>query len=261
MGMKNSRQAVAACAVVGTVCTIIGVYGCAGAPEGGKEGAMATVGSGVAVPMIPASGETRRVGGDMGITVKEKNGNYTTRSSSITTPLPVGYPAPTPPGAIDVKSYPMVRRAEVDGVGNPDAGMNGTFWPLFNHIKKHEIAMTSPVEMDYPEGMGEWDDQSKWTMSFLYREREMNGEGQEGDVRVRDAKPMTVIAIGVKGDYTTSRMKAAKAKLDAWLAERPEWRATGSTRVLHYNGPTLAFWNKWSEVQIPVEPAGAIKIP
>jgi hypothetical protein len=31
--------------------------------------------------------------------------------------------------------------------------------------------------------------------------------------------------------------------------------------VLHYNGPTLAFWNKWSEVQIPVEPAGAIKIP
>jgi hypothetical protein len=121
--------------------------------------------------------------------------------------------------------------------------------------------MTSPVEMDYPEGMGEWDDQSKWTMSFLYREREMNGEGQEGDVRVRDAKPMTVIAIGVKGDYTTSRMKAAKAKLDAWLAERPEWRATGSPRVLHYNGPTLAFWNKWSEVQIPVEPAGAIKIP
>ena len=31
----------------------------------------------------------------------------------VTTPLPVGYPPPTPPGVIEVKSYPEVRRADV----------------------------------------------------------------------------------------------------------------------------------------------------
>ncbi len=31
----------------------------------------------------------------------------------IEAPLPIGYPAPTPPGAIELKSYPSVRRAEI----------------------------------------------------------------------------------------------------------------------------------------------------
>ncbi|MFZ4574868.1 MAG: heme-binding protein [Phycisphaerales bacterium] len=212
------------------------------------------------LPMIPAIGETRRVGGDLKARVTGADGKYKCGSSSVTTPLPVGYPAPTPPGSIDLKSYPMVRRAEVDGNGNPDAGMNDTFWPLFKHIKKHEIAMTSPVEMDYPEGMDQWGKDSKWTMSFLYREREMNAEGQEGNVRVRDARPLTVLAVGVKGNYDIDRMKTAKASLDAWLAANPAWRVAGGPRALHYNGPTLMYWHKWSEVQVPVEPASSITI-
>jgi hypothetical protein len=187
--------------------------------------------------------------------VSGTDGNYRSKSASVTTVLPVGYPAPTPPGSIDIKSYPVVRRAEVDGSGDPDSGMNGTFWPLFRHIEKHEIAMTAPVEMDYPEGMSGFTKDTRWTMSFLYREREMNSEGQEGQVRVRDAQPLTVVAIGVKGDYDIERMDKGRKTLESWLAANPQWEVAGSPRALHYNGPTLRFWNKWSEVQIPVKPS------
>lgn len=253
--MTKRRASILSFWGLGTAGALLGIHGCTNAPDAQPLAVNPDV---PAERMIPASGQSRRVGGDMTATVTGTDGNYRGRSSSVTTPLPEGYPIPTPPGAIEVKSYPVVRRAEVEGTGNPDSGMNGTFWPLFKHIKKHEIAMTSPVEMDYPDGMGEWNDQSKWKMSFLYREREMNAEGQEGSVVVRDAKPLVVIAIGVRGDYTTSRMKAAKVKLDTWLGEHAEWKVAGAPRVLHYNGPTLAFWNKWSEVQVPVEPAASI---
>ncbi|MFN9992319.1 MAG: heme-binding protein [Phycisphaerales bacterium] len=252
--MKIRRKNVVTLSVLSGLVGALGLYGCAG-----KEASLADINPqarGAGERMVPETGQWKRVGGDMDIAVTGSDGNYRTKSCSVTTPLPEGYPAPTPPGAIDIKSYPIVRRAEVDGKGDPDDGMNGTFWPLFNHIKKHDIAMTSPVEMDYPDGMGEWDDNSKWTMSFLYRSQELNDPGQEGSVRVRDAKPLVVAAIGVKGTYTTDRMKKGKVALEAWLKDNPQWKVVGSPRVLHYNGPSLTFWNKWSEVQIPVAPAG-----
>jgi hypothetical protein len=66
----------------------------------------------------------------------------------INTPLPEGYPAPTPPGAIEIKRYPEVRRATYVGKGQGPDGMknsSGAFWPLFLHIKTRRIAMTAPV--------------------------------------------------------------------------------------------------------------------
>jgi hypothetical protein len=100
-------------------------------------------------PDIPAPGETRRVGGDMETQVTKDGDNYRVAKHLINTPLPVGYPAPTPPGAIELKMYPTVRRAEVSGKRMPDLSMNVAFFPLFNHIKRRNIEMTSPVEMDY----------------------------------------------------------------------------------------------------------------
>ena len=87
----------------------------------------------------------QRVGGDVELQTEFKVDRFTCGESYIEAPLPVGYPAPTPPGAIDLKRYPSVRRAEVSGSGDPDRKRNGAFWPLFNHIKQRDIAMTSPV--------------------------------------------------------------------------------------------------------------------
>lgn len=202
---------------------------------------------------VPDPGSTVRVGGDAGVTVEGSNGDYRSGASRIDTPLPDGYPPPTPPGRIDLKTYPSVRLAEVTGSGNPDRGMNGAFWPLFNHIKKHNIEMTSPVEMNF-EGMRRDGRPEAWSMAFLYRKPELNQTGVEGRVEVRDSSPLTVIAAGVRGDYSMSLVQRGMRLIEDWLAENHGWRPAGNWRTLYYNGPTLLFWNKWAEVQLPVEP-------
>ncbi len=207
----------------------------------------------IAEPGMPA---VLRVGGDMDAAVQRRGGNYSAGSCSITTPLPAGYPDPTPPGAIEIKSYPSVRRAEVRGESSPDLGMNFAFWPLFNHIKDRGIAMTSPVEMDYRGG----DDDSvgsAWTMSFLYRSEDLGPTGKAGRVVVVDTEPMTVLALGGKGTYSRSRVQAGLEELRQWLDANPQWRAAGEPRALYYNGPEKPNRDKWYEVQIPIKPAGA----
>lgn len=216
----------------------------------------------------------QRVGGDKDAKVEKRGENYYAGVCSITTPLPVGYPEPTPPGAIDVKVYPSVRRAEVSGTTMPDYGMYQGFFPLFNHIKKREIAMTSPVEMDYRmlkadgtqtkdhERSGDaykatendaGDKDAAWTMSFLYRNAELGPTGADGRIEVRDAGPLVVVSIGMKGSYMTARVKIGVAKLNAWLESQGEWEAAGPVRALYYNGPDVARQDQWSEVQLPVK--------
>jgi hypothetical protein len=194
----------------------------------------------------------------MGAAITGASGDYRSGPCRIDTPLPDGYPAPTPPGAIDLKTYPSVRLAEVAGSGNPDRGMNKTFWPLFNHIKKHDIAMTSPVEMTYSGMSADAASQPQaWSMAFLYRTPDMNAPGVEGNVTVRDAQPVTVLAVGLKGDYSMSLVERGRGTLEAWLEANPGWEPAGDWRSLYYNGPSLFYWNKWAEVQLPVRPAKA----
>lgn len=176
----------------------------------------------------------------------------------VTTPLPQGYPRPTPPGAVELKRYPNARRAEYTSSGNSEFGRNLAFWPLFNHIKKHDIAMTSPVEMDFksrePKVLGSAPDagDKRWTMSFLYRTPDMNAPGQEGKVSVVDVPAVTVVSVGVRGSYSEESLDDALNTLMAVLAGEPDWRPAGAPRALYYNGPDTASTNLWGEVQIPV---------
>lgn len=205
---------------------------------------------------VPAPGETKRVGGDVNATVTGSDGDYHAGSCFIDTPLPKGYPMPTPPGAMEIKSYPSVRRAVVKGSETPDSGMNDAFWPLFNHIKKHDIAMTSPVEMDFEGMKAEKGAQpTDWSMAFLYRTPELNATGQEKNVQVVDAEPVTVVSIGMRGNYSMKLVRQGMEQIEAWLTANPEWKAAGSWRTLYYNGPAIRFWNKWAEVQLPVKRA------
>lgn len=205
---------------------------------------------------VPAPGQSLRVGGDASATITGSDGDFRAGKCRVDTPLPVGYPTPTPPGAIELKTYPSVRLAAVSGTGNPDRGMNRAFWPLFNHIKNHDIAMTSPVEMNY-QTLPSTEDGSvgEWSMAFLYREPDMNKVGVEGSVTVRDAEPVTVVAAGLSGNYSMTLVNRGMREIEDWLGANPQWKPTGSWRTLYYNGPTLFFWNKWAEVQIPVAPA------
>ncbi len=208
-----------------------------------------------------------RVGGNREISIEVAEGVYRCGRSSIEAPLPDGYPEPTPPGAIDIKNYPSIRRAEWVTKGGSNFGMNVGFWPLFNHIKDRNIAMTSPVEMDYP---GVFPDLMKSdepvrdgeaTMSFLYRSSALGPTGEDGKIMIRDTAPVTVVSIGMNGPYGLATMRKGLAELREWLKVQDEWEVVGTPRSFSYNGPYIAERWKWSEVQVPVRRREVAKAP
>ena len=221
------------------------------------EGISAAVSSDLAVGEIAArQPASMRVAGDLHATAAFVNGEFRSGACRITTPLPEGYPAPTPPDAIEIKRYPLVRRAEIGGTMTPDWGMNFAFFPLFNHIKRREIAMTSPVEMNY-DGLGAEgsENPSSWTMSFVYRTPELGAAGidpKDERILIEDIPPLTVVAIGMRGPYKMNRVNNGIAELRAWLSQQSEWQEAGEPRALFYNGPEAPSRDKWSELQIPV---------
>jgi len=210
----------------------------------------------------PKVGTAVRVGGDLKVESNLDGETWRSGRCLIEAPLPEGYPAPTPPGALDIKTYPVVRRAEITAKGSTMVGMNFAFWPLFNHIKDRDIAMTSPVEMDYrgmeAEGNPYQLDESKgeWTMSFLYRQREQGPTGEAGRVKVRDNDQVTVLSIGLMGPYGIGRVNEGLPILESWLEAHPEWERAGDVRAFSYNGPQVRNATKWSEVQLPVRRVG-----
>jgi hypothetical protein len=174
----------------------------------------------------------------------------------ITTPLPKGYPAPTAPGALELKTYGVVRKAEVGGAAAPDLASTIGFWKLFSHIKSRDIAMTSPVEIEYgglsvdaeagsPRG-------GAWSMAFLYREPSLGPTGDSGGVDVLDSTETTYLSAAALGNYGVDDAARLLPKLRAALAELPNFEVVGSVRVLHYNGPEAPAGRRWMEVQIPV---------
>ncbi len=216
----------------------------------------------------PRAAQVLRLRGGPELAVRSVGDDYVSGPCRITTPLPDGYPAPTAPGAIELKRYPSVRRAEVSGVASPDLGMNIAFFPLFQHIKERNIPMTSPVEMNFerrpaapaaagPEGELEpqGGEPGAWTMSFLYRSKDQGPTGPDGrrrNVRVVDVAPVTVIALGVRGPQGFGRMSDRLSELQAYLAGQSVLEAAGEPRGLYYNGPDVRDADKWGEVQIPV---------
>ena len=203
-----------------------------------------------------------RIGGDLDAevttSVRDEVTIFAAGPCRVTTPLPVGYPAPTPPGAIDLKVYPSVRRAEIAGGGSRDDGMNGAntggaFWPLFMHIKDRDIAMTAPVEFDY-EGVDLDSDLriDGWSMSFLYRTPELGPTGQDGRITVYDTEPVVVVSLGLRGRPDEATLRDGLAKLRAWIDAEPGWAAEDDVRLFGYNGPSVPRRNHWYELQVPI---------
>jgi hypothetical protein len=78
---------------------------------------------------------------------EQVDGTWHAGPCRVSAPLPADYPAPTAPGAIELKAYPVVRKAQATALLGPEIGRNLAFWKLFRHIQSHAIAMTAPVEM------------------------------------------------------------------------------------------------------------------
>lgn len=167
-------------------------------------------------------------------------------------PLPEGWPELTPVGEVRVREYPVYRAAVVERT-DVGAGQSPMFNELFGHIKRNDIAMTAPVEMEYdgsPEAEGDMR-----SMAFIYRSTELGEPGEAGAVRVRDMQARTFASVGVRGGYTAANYRQGLETLEAWLSESAEWRASGEPRYLGYNGPFVPWFWRYGEVQVPVSAA------
>lgn len=157
----------------------------------------------------PAVGQSFRVFGQSPA-AELVNNSWRSGDLKLEAPLPVDYVPPTPANNIEIKAYPSVRRAEFDREDLFFKSLWSTgraFKKLFDHIKTRNIAMTSPIEMNYRKMTDRYgllaSDKGDWTMSFLYRSPSLGPVGNaEDDVRVVDRKEVTVIALGFTGDYS-----------------------------------------------------------
>ena len=151
-----------------------------------------------------------------------------------------------------MKTYPTVRRAQVESKDfflNFIFGQSRAFWTLFNHIKSRNIAMTAPVEFDFANAdasrnfLGSTD----WTMSFLYRTPALGPTGNAGnDVVVVDRPEVTVLSIGVEGEFTFNLLNKSVDRLREVLKSQTKWVIAGEPRFFGYNSPMVKA--KWAEV-------------
>ena len=204
---------------------------------------------------LPAPGQSVTLGGNpKSKPYQDEGGTWRCESARIGTPLPKGYPHPTAPGAIELKTYPLVHRAKVEGRIAPDLASNFGFWKLFTHIKSREIAMTSPVEMEYDIDIGAPTPKvAGWAMSFLYRTPDLGPTGIAGAVVVEDEVEMSFISIGFQGGYGVQQLTRRIDQLKDQLAKMPHLELAGKPRALFYNGPEVRNANRWGEAQLPVQ--------
>jgi hypothetical protein len=155
----------------------------------------------------------------------------------VEAPLPEGFPGPGPLGRVVAKNYPKYRAARAEG-GN-------SFWTLFQHIEKHNVQMTTPVEMTMSDEMREID------MAFLYEGPEQGAAGSDGMVEVLDLEPVTVLSIGLRGRRGRDDIEEARG----WIQEhmkREGWCKAGSWRTFGYNSPMVSASRSFWELQVPV---------
>jgi uncharacterized surface protein with fasciclin (FAS1) repeats len=156
-------------------------------------------------------------------------------------PLPQGWPAPGPYNQVTKKEYPASRAAYSSG-SSPNVG----FWTLFQHIKRNDIPMTSPVEMKMKEdpenGM------AMEQMGFLYQSPEVGKAGADGEaVIVRDVPATTVLGYTWQGPRDGAEIAKARAAIAVVLAEK-QLVSTGY-RLLGYNSPMVPSKKQTYELQ------------
>lgn len=164
--------------------------------------------------------------------------------------VPVGFPVFTPVHHIEVKEYPVYRLARVEMEGSD----NNAFFSLFNHIKRNDIAMTAPVQIDYKPEPGSEEEQS---MAFLYGDTGIGVLGSEAgnkEIMVDDIPGHLAVSVGVRGRMNDEAVSQAEEKLRSWLKEKSsEYQAAGPLRKMGYNSPFIPRMMQYFEVQIPVE--------
>lgn len=163
--------------------------------------------------------------------------------------MPEGFPLHTPVGEVELRHYPAYRMAETR------AAENRAFWTLLQHIKRNNVAMTAPVEMEYD--APDTAPPRPRSMAFLYGSPDVGQPGAQGTVEVKDVPAMTVVSTGVRGLRTQAALDEAVKRLDEWLARHADqYERAGPMRVMGHNSPFVPRDRQYFEVQVPLKAKG-----
>ena len=162
---------------------------------------------------------------------------------SITQGADDAYPR-TDPGEMAVKTLPAARLMLAESSQGYFSANNQLFGKLFRYISANKIPMTAPVEARQQPGV------MVFYMDSASAQRVDVVPGAE--VKIADVPVRQVAAIGIRGAYSEENYGEAKTKLEAWVAQHPEFQATGEAYGVYWNSPFVPFFLKKSEVHIPV---------
>ena len=156
--------------------------------------------------------------------------------------IPEHFATPTPVGEIEIKKYKSYRMAKT-----PSSGRTA-FFRLFNHIKKNDIEMTSPVQMTYD---GDGDELAETEMAFLYPDSATEGSTEENEVEVIDTEPTTVISMGMRGRPSADEVEKSATILRNASDRFPiRNKLKDEVRLLGYNSPSVPAEDQFYEVQV-----------
>lgn len=168
--------------------------------------------------------------------------------------FPEGFPRFTPVHHIEIKTLPDYRMARASMQDTQRKRDNGSFWKLFSHIKRNDIAMTAPVQLDYA---GNDDATEVASMAFLYGSRTAGLTGQDPadkSVEVVDLPKQDVVSIGIRGRMSSESVLRGHRALLSWLRlHGAEYRKCGVLRRMGYNSPFISADRAFYELQIPIE--------
>jgi hypothetical protein len=159
---------------------------------------------------------------------------------------PKGFPEFGVVDEIELRDYPAYTMARTTAKG----GSTRAFWPLFQHIQKNDIAMTTPVQMDWQPGQD--GDRRPATMAFLYGDPATQPAHIADGVEVVAVPAATVLSLGAIGNDRPAVVEAMLARLQGWLAANPAYEAAGPMRTMGYNSPMVPNDERFFEVQLPV---------
>lgn len=161
--------------------------------------------------------------------------------------LPKGFPTFAAVDEIELRDYPAYRMVKAKMRKN---GSMSAFWMLFNHIKKNEIAMTTPVQIDYEQ---DGTANQEASMAFLYGDPAIGEAAVAGKVEVVDVAAQTVLSLGARGYERPDRLEELHRRLQQFLAaHKSEFEPAGTMRMMNYNSPSVGDDRRYFEVQLPV---------
>ncbi|HRZ87339.1 MAG TPA: heme-binding protein [bacterium] len=150
----------------------------------------------------------------------------------------------TPVGEIVVRTVPAATVLLTNRQGDYFKESNRLFMSLFRYIDGNKIAMTVPV-------IGEL---SSCGMSFFVLGKDLERYLPDNpEVRVVRIPEREVVSYGCRGAYTEKNVTKARARLEQYMLDHPDYLPAGDTYAVFWNGPfTLGFLKRF-EVHIPVK--------